>query len=82
MTWCAAQHYWGSESSGAGHGGGGGGEGGAAAQNGVAKAVGVTRLMKQCTAMLRERMGDSGGCSASDSNMAAARCVAPQADGT
>ena len=69
---CAAQHYWGNEGSGGGFGGGG--EGNNGVQNGVAKAMGVTKLMKQCTAMLRERMGDSAGGS-SDAHVAAARCA-------
>ena len=70
----AAQHYWGGEGGGA-NTGNGGGEGGAGAQAGVAKAVGVTKLMKQCTAMLRERMGDRDGASSSEPTTAAARCA-------
>lgn len=36
----------------------GGGPGGGAPKPAVAKAVGVTKLMQQCNAMLRERMGE------------------------
>ena len=57
----APQHYW-------GHGEGG-------QPGGTAKAVGVTKLMQQCTSMLRERMGDGGGAAAPDAH-AAVRCAA------
>jgi hypothetical protein len=36
----------------------------------------VTKLMQQCTSMLRERMGDGGVCAAAPDPHAAVRCAA------